>query len=933
MSETITKLRPDRDLQCYFQRPSAAAALSATSTSGFTVSGSWRQQFDWAVVEWNRDNVFEHPQLRNLPDGDLSGIVLTYQEQRVNCIQADSTLYATVDWPSLRIWADPGTGEQVYKVPLLAHGTPVSGSVQQASATFTLSGTITQGDLVELAWDEEHYNYTIGSGDTLENAAATLAAVIAAASPTVSATANGAAITLTVKSSPTAAPYAGANGNRLGAYGSISGPGGTESWSPMAQQFSGGKSPTAWAFSLIFAGLTDVNGVSIPTHNIRKMRWTYAADLQASAYQRSEFSVTVRNWSVTGTNLTYFVAGPGSRRVEDNSSSVVYTGKWTPSGGNFSGGSIQYTSQPGATCSYQFFAERTFDVYIGTRRASNCAQLTISIDSVPIAPVGLALPLEDVLVRVSAGTIQTGNHTLSIQHTGSSATYLYFDFIDLVVPTQDLPVFNNSAKTTLATDWDTDHSIALAPERTAWLIDKLGGTGRANHYVGALWFYELFRSGQIYATGTIQFGGIADASKITTLSIGLAGSGQLPDTIDHLHLFGDSIVTIAKAFELRINSGYTSVWATASGATLTIQSRSMGTDGNNITIGITTNSSTMTAVASSPQLIGGSNGDGGGVSDSTASDVTPDYTASNRGWRTDLNATPRLNRAARDWARSFFAALKNYGIEATAAFSMELQHGDPSLSAGIVQRYPSGNPVILTTPSLQTNFSPASLAFWQQTYADMAQVMFESGQIPYLQFGEVQWWYFPYDGSGLPFYDAYTMSQFSAQYGRPINTIIDNSALPSDHPQEAAFLPTLIGAFTRSIQQFVRQSQPATRFEVLYPCDTNAYPFTRVVNFPLGDWTSATLDCLKTENFTFTGDYNLDLATAAIAYPIQLGFPAGKVSHLVGISGPNTPWQKEASAAIGAGLESAVLFALDQYCLIGYQAQSWSSGARSFMIP
>ena len=30
---------------------------------------------------------------------------------------------------------------------------------------------------------------------------------------------------------------------------------------------------------------------------------------------------------------------------------------------------------------------------------------------------------------------------------------------------------------TLATDWDTDHSIALAPERTAWLIysSDLGG--------------------------------------------------------------------------------------------------------------------------------------------------------------------------------------------------------------------------------------------------------------------------------------------------------------------------------------------------------------------------------------------------------------------------------------------------------------------------
>src|ERR1035438_10784339 len=97
MAEQLTKLRPDRDMQCYFERPSAVAALSGTSASGFTVSGCWRQQSDWAVIEWNRDNVFEHPRLRNLPDGDLSGITLSYQETRTNCIPLDSTLYATVD--------------------------------------------------------------------------------------------------------------------------------------------------------------------------------------------------------------------------------------------------------------------------------------------------------------------------------------------------------------------------------------------------------------------------------------------------------------------------------------------------------------------------------------------------------------------------------------------------------------------------------------------------------------------------------------------------------------------------------------------------------------------------------------------------------------------------------------------------------------------
>ena len=57
-------------------------------------------------------------------------------------------------------------------------------------------------------------------------------------------------------------------------------------------------------------------------------------------------------------------------------------------------------------------------------------------------------------------------------------------------------------------------------------------------------------------------------------------------------------------------------------------------------------------------------------------------------WLTDLNATPRLNRAARDWTRSYIAALKGYGIEVTVAFSMELRNGDDRAAAAIAQRYP-----------------------------------------------------------------------------------------------------------------------------------------------------------------------------------------------------------------------------------------------------
>ena len=98
MAEQLTKLRPDRDLQCYLNGPRQSAALSGASTTEFTVSGCWRQQFDWAVIEWNRDNGrlnIRHCAI--LPDGDSSGLELSYEEVRTNCIPLDSTLYPT-EW-------------------------------------------------------------------------------------------------------------------------------------------------------------------------------------------------------------------------------------------------------------------------------------------------------------------------------------------------------------------------------------------------------------------------------------------------------------------------------------------------------------------------------------------------------------------------------------------------------------------------------------------------------------------------------------------------------------------------------------------------------------------------------------------------------------------------------------------------------------------
>ena len=96
----------------------------------------------------------------------------------------------------------------------------------------------------------------------------------------------------------------------------------------------------------------------------------------------------------------------------------------------------------------------------------------------------------------------------------------------------------------------------------------------------------------------------------------------------------------------------------------------------------------------------------------------------------------------------------------------------------------------------------------------------------------------------------------------------------------------------------MRQTYANAQFEVLYPPDTNDAPLTSVINLP-AQWSPANLNCFKTENFTYTGDYNLDAAMTSIDLPMALGFAPANSAHLVGIGNYTTPWAKEARIAEG----------------------------------
>jgi hypothetical protein len=175
----------------------------------------------------------------------------------------------------------------------------------------------------------------------------------------------------------------------------------------------------------------------------------------------------------------------------------------------------------------------------------------------------------------------------------------------------------------------------------------------------------------------------------------------------------------------------------------------------------------------------------------------------------------------------------------------------------------------------------------------------------------------------------WNQSQFAAQYGHAMEVITANDVALADYPDEVAYLPVVIGNFTDAIKSFVLSSYLNCRFEVLYPTDVNQTAFNGAINFPAGAWTPAALTVLKTEAFGFTLGRNLDKSEECIDFGDTLGFPAAQRSHLVGIGDVATAWPKEAAIAEGKRFESVVLFALDQFCLIGYHVPLLGGERRS----
>ena len=919
--DAIAKLQPHRTMHLQgFDGYGCTACLHSASDTGFTIDGVWGEQSDFAVlILFDADNVFEHPRMRYLPDSKFDGMVLSFRLAMVNCVPIDSDYYKWLDWGTLNVLYGDGTTQQI---SLVSCATAAVGSYAQPTAVFEFTGTpVGWSDIVGLAWLDQYPNYWVVGGNTAADVAAGMAAAINAQSATsnVTASASGAQITLTYGNA------LGANGNRVGVYGWVYSPtGGNGAWSPAWTMFQGGTSPSAWDVSIDFSAK-----LSQPA-NVQRMWITLAPPIAAGGpFAGGAFSAVATNWAVTDANgrRPLKVAGPGSVRIEETSPWVAQSGywEWAPADGFAfwsAGRAIRsaYSASETRKLTIETHCQSTHDIYVGTRLDGNCGKISAALDG------GTAVTLDcygagvQVRRKLFAG-VAAGQHSVVLTLTSaknalSMGWYFYFDFLECAVASDVPDAPQVRTDTAVATDFDTDATYKMSPQRLLWAILKSGLVGEIDHYMGVFWWpaRKCLTAASVWAqTTTITLSGTPVFSN--TLSLILGGT-----TLTHVCLVGDTLSTLARAFELIVNQGSTVFQASALGNVLTL-------------VGLAGEAQYHMAV-SMPTAAGVS-----------AVVATVNGSAVEVDWGVHETTAAPVNTAVAAWHADFFAALHAAGIGVTVSFSQELVNPPDNPPGAVwVQRFPDGAPVRTATGfgtlySSQAAFGAAVQAYMALAYAGVAALMVAAGLTPRLQFGEVLWWY-QANAAGMGFYDADTALAALAALGHALATF----HTPNDDPAvnshaDANFLRARLKGYVDAVRAAVLALCGTAVFELLWPMDVDdpdTCRLMRYINLPL-EWQARSgsgFDTFVCEGFQYDGiDHNVDQATRCAKYPFaELGWDEAHCRYLMGWYYSGWPWATEYRKARNAALPIVKMWAWDHLGLYGWPLPMPANGARALVF-
>lgn len=565
------------------------------------------------------------------------------------------------------------------------------------------------------------------------------------------------------------APWGGEDGNGFTAY--IVGT--NLSWlSTPTLVFSGGMSDgITWTINLDFATLqgalaTDVASVADPTAAgaslaaagaLRKAFITIAPKLaHNAAYTDTPWSVVFSNWTVSGTGLDLYVAGPGSQRVGSRDQWATYTGTWGEIAAYpYYQGFARTSSTSGDSISIKYACQYTHDLYVGTQFYFDRQVVNVSLDGDTDTPLDTYQDNTDGSPlygrRQVRSSVAAGIHVLTITLLGThtytgivvppGGVYSFlFDYIDAAVasevpdPVKVYPTYDIHGKLLLpavsaALDYDT-FPYQMTPQRLVWQLQKMGFLGKTNLDLGVFWLYNRVRVGGVFESATVTFGGAwvaRDTATIIIFPLGqyVATMASPGFQIEKSVASGETPTTIAAHFAYYINSASVAFWASASAGVLTITQRSAGVSNGSFTASI---------VASATS--GGGSVPGGHVDIDIGVEGT---------WTLDDTTSPLLNVGITAWLQDFYNTLAAASMENVTAITMELVQPPLGYAAWFADFSPVQTDTgfgTLTSEQCAVN-GTKTLVLQKQTLKEIVDMQSAATLTPNWQAGEIGWWYFP----------------------------------------------------------------------------------------------------------------------------------------------------------------------------------------------
>ena len=112
------------------------------------------------------------------------------------------------------------------------------------------------------------------------------------------------------------------------------------------------------------------------------------------------------------------------------------------------------------------------------------------------------------------------------KNAASSGFFAYFDFLEAVIEADVPDAAQAYTDVSVATDYDTDHTYKLPPQRLLEQIDWSGLRGDINHFIGVFFQLNRKRVGGTFPSVALTFGGTWASGDTAFVVIGGVSIGK-----------------------------------------------------------------------------------------------------------------------------------------------------------------------------------------------------------------------------------------------------------------------------------------------------------------------------------------------------------------------------------------------------------------------